>query len=179
MEECTNALIPSLAIHDLVIAEGRRGAEQILVPGLGLSVAPGESVALCAPRPAAAALLDVLRGRRRARYGWVSVLGRTLGGCPVRPRVPSGLAVVDPGQFRAENAAVLILDGRSGSRGALESWPVVMLTHARRHGTAALIIHDAPSAPTAWHVDREVGVAGEGIATRASRLRAVHEESDR
>ena len=83
---------PALRIADLIVAEGPEGAERILVPGLTLSVAPGEIVALRADEAAStAALVDVLAGRRRAQYGVVATGTRGLSR-RVAPLRASGVA---------------------------------------------------------------------------------------
>lgn len=67
---------PALQITELVITEGRSGAEQVLVPALSLRVAPGEVLALTGPAVALAALRETLTGHRRPSYGSVEVAGQ-------------------------------------------------------------------------------------------------------
>ncbi|MER5891088.1 hypothetical protein ABT160_45365, partial [Streptomyces sp. NPDC001941] len=90
--------LPALRVADLIVAEGPEGAERILIAGLTVSVAAGEIVAVLADDAAsAAALVQVLDGRRRAQYGTLAAGGggRTRRVAPARP---AGVRVVRPGQ---------------------------------------------------------------------------------
>ncbi len=121
-----------LAVSDLVVTDGPRGREKILVAGVNLRVTDGEAIAIEVDDPAAGQLLiDALTGRRRPVYGVIeptgSVLPQLSPGAPVGPGGPlviaAGTQTVPPTWFdemrRVRSAVVAI-----GSRGALAELPV-------------------------------------------------------
>ncbi|MET7622719.1 hypothetical protein [Streptomyces sp. NPDC005408] len=64
----------ALRVVDLIVANGPRGAEDIVIAGLTVNVAAGEIVVVQADdRASAEALIQVLAGRRRAQYGVLAV----------------------------------------------------------------------------------------------------------
>ncbi|QDD62592.1 Ldh family oxidoreductase (plasmid) [Streptomyces albidoflavus] len=159
---------PALRIADLIVAEGPEGAERILVPGLTLSVAPGEIVALRADEAAsAAALVDVLAGRRRAQYGVVATGTRGLSR-RVAPLRASGVAVVRPGRpgaHRTGSAPVLVVDAVGAGPEARDA---ADLAHeAARKGKAVLLVTAADEPASA--ADRVVRLGtGPGPARRTA-----------
>ncbi|NED92441.1 hypothetical protein G3I76_71830, partial [Streptomyces sp. SID11233] len=85
---------PAFRIADLIVAEGPEGAERILIAGLTVTVAAGEIVAMLADDAgSAAALIQVLAGRRRAQYGALDA-GRAGRSRRIRPSLPAGVSVV-------------------------------------------------------------------------------------
>jgi LDH2 family malate/lactate/ureidoglycolate dehydrogenase len=148
---------PILRITDLIRADGPRGAERILLPGLTVRVAAGEIVAVwCDSAASATALLDVLAGRRRAQYGVIAVGGR--GGRPVTPTAPKGITIVPAGQQPPSSVAqptpVTVVDATGLGPSGTSAWMGEPARTAARAGSAVLVVTVAE--PPAGTVDRVV-----------------------
>ncbi|WP_326594980.1 Ldh family oxidoreductase [Streptomyces brevispora] len=160
---------PAFRMADLIVAEGPEGAERILIAGLTVSVAAGEIVAVLADGTGpAAALTEVLSGRRRAQYGSITVgdAGRPRRITPVRP---AGVTVVRAGQHTPAGQAVppvVVVDAVSGPSGSADPHTEEARTAARRGSAVLLVTTDADIASAA---DRVVEL------NRAPRTDAVQE----
>ncbi len=138
---------PTLRLDDLIVAEGPEGAESILVPGLDLTVGGGEAVAVVGNRSAAAALLEVLSGRRRARYGAISTSGAAV---PPRTQrlatpVPADVRVVRPGQPTGrQDSAAVVVDATGGREEEIRQ----SVGELVESGCAVLVVADEASAET-------------------------------
>ncbi|MGW4245792.1 hypothetical protein [Nocardia sp. NPDC004722] len=135
---------PAFDITDLVIAGGPQGPEQILVGGLNCAGTPGEVVAVCTHDPdSAAALVHVLAGSRRARYGRITVTGAEAKH-PVSPVLPRGIVVIPRSRSEAPGsvaAALVVIDAMS-----VGSASVVLAREHAQAGSPVLLITADPDA---------------------------------
>jgi len=155
---------PALQLDDLIVAEGPEGAERILVPGLDVSVATGEAVAVIGDRPGTAALVEVLSGRRRARYGVIAT-----GAAPARPRtsrlaspVPSDLRMLRPGRsVTGPGPVVLDATGPGADRSLHRDQVRDTVSALVGAGCAVLVVADEDQADSVRDlVDRVVPLDG-------------------
>lgn len=143
---------PAFRIADLIVAEGPEGAERILIAGLTVTVAAGEIVAVLADGTgSAAALIQVLAGRRRAQYGALDVggAGRSR---RIRPSLPAGVSVVAAHERCPDGSVrVLVVDatGRQPERQPDDFGAEPARTAARRGGAVLLVTTDAEVAASA------------------------------
>ncbi|MEE4491494.1 Ldh family oxidoreductase [Streptomyces sp. BE230] len=140
---------PAFRIADLIVAEGPEGAERILIAGLTVTVAAGEIVAVLADDTgSAAALTQVLAGRRRAQYGAI-VVGEAGRSRRVTPVTPAGVSVVAAeGRCPDGPAPVVVVDAVGGPRS--EEYGAEPARTAARQGSAVLLVTtDAGTAATA------------------------------
>lgn len=137
-----------LELAELVVAQGPRGKEDVLVPGLTIAVHVGEVVVLVARREAGGALLDVLARRRRASFGRIRLAGEERAGAPVRPKVPRGVTVLRPEGLGPRNRGhVVVLDGRSTETLPYDEEALSRLVRRLREcSSAGLVITDRSQA---------------------------------
>ncbi|MFJ3592225.1 Ldh family oxidoreductase [Streptomyces sp. NPDC090231] len=139
---------PAFRIADLIVAEGPEGAERILIAGLTVTVSAGEIVAVLADDTgSAAALIQVLAGRRRAQYGAIDAggAGRSR---RIRPSLPAGVSVVAAHERCPDGPANVVVVDATGTRPA-ESGAKPAHTAARRGGAVLLVTTDAEVAASA------------------------------
>ncbi|MBM7443041.1 hypothetical protein [Streptomyces sp. HB132] len=145
----------TLRVVDLIVAKGPKGAEDIMIAGLTVQVAAGETVVVQADdRASAEALIQVLAGRRRAQYGVIAVgdRGRPR---PVAPAPPKGVTIVRPEQplpAMGSRSAVVVDATRAGTNFADAAWAESVRTLARDGGGVLIVTTAAYPAHAAHRV---------------------------
>lgn len=166
-DSATDSADPVLEISELVVASGRRGAEDVLITAVSACVRPATVLAAVGNRPSRDALRDVLTGRRAATYGSVRLTSepaRARPGRRLRTRAPAGIALVSASAAAPPSCRAAVVDA-AGWPGAIDS---INQLRQRRMPLVVLVDPADPGAPAVLAEAEEVRYLHGGAQAGAS-----------